>query len=217
MSLASHSRLIAATLMIGAIAAPAASAQSDLAPPGTPSGAPHLHGNHFENPGAYICGTNYTMNSVDGKYCPPRHGTHSVSLTPASAAPARGSAQSQATTGAPVVRPNPDQQTQPGPVGPPILRRARASELPAIERAQAQEAERLAHNLPRTAPYSNTEMNAYASAAHPVAAPTPISSAPSNGFDYGAAAAGAGITGAIVLLITASTLTIRRRSQLRHP
>ena len=182
MSLASHSRLIAATLMIGAIAAPAASARPDLAAAGTPSGVPHLHGDHSENPGAYICGTNYSMNSVDGGYCPPRHATPTVS-----------------------------------PVGPPILRPARASELPAIDRGQAQEAERLAHNLPRTAPYSNTEMNAYASAAHPVAAPTPISSAPSNGFDYGAAAAGAGITGAIVLLITASTLTIRRRSQLRHP
>ncbi|MBV8990993.1 MAG: hypothetical protein JO372_20760 [Solirubrobacterales bacterium] len=166
MSLASRSRLIAATLMIGAIAAPAASAQFDLAPAGTPSGR----------------------------------------------------AQSQATTGAPVARPNPDQQTaRTGPVGPPILRRPRASELPAINRAQAQEADRLAYNPPRTARYSNTEMNAYASAAHPVAAPTPISNAPSNGFDYGAAALGAGITGAIVLLITASTLTIRRRSQVRHP
>jgi hypothetical protein len=129
-----------------------------------------------------------------------------------------GRAQSQATTGAPVVRSNPDQQTaQPGPVGPPILRRARASELRAINRAQAQEAERLAYNMPRTARYSNAEMNAYASAPHPVAAPTPISGAPSNGFDYGAAGVGAGITGAIVLLITAGTLTIRRRSQLRHP
>lgn len=166
MSLASRSRLIAATLMIGAIAAPAASAQFDLAPAGTPSGR----------------------------------------------------AQSQATTGAPVVRSNPDQQSaQTGPVGPPILRPALASELPAINRAQAQEAERLAYNLPRSAQYSNTEMNAYASAAHPVAAPTPISGAPSNGFDYGAAAVGAGITGAIVLLIAASTLTIRQRRQVRHP
>ena len=38
MSLVSCSRLIAATLMIGAIAAPAASARSDLAAAGTPSG-----------------------------------------------------------------------------------------------------------------------------------------------------------------------------------
>ena len=60
-------------------------------------------------------------------------------------------------------------------------------------------------------------MNAYASAAPRVAGSTPISNAPSNGFDYGSAAVGAGLTGAIVLLMTAGTLTIRRRSQLRHP
>ena len=100
---------------------------------------------------------------------------------------------------------------------PPILRPARASELSAINRAQAQEAQRLAYNVPRTARYSDTEMNAYASAAPRVAGSTPISNAPSNGFDYGSAAVGAGLTGAIVLLMTAGTLTIRRRSQLRHP
>ena len=58
--------------MIGTIAAPAAFAQFVVAPAGTPSGAPHLHGDHSQNPGGYICGTNYSMNSVDGKYCPPR-------------------------------------------------------------------------------------------------------------------------------------------------
>ena len=100
---------------------------------------------------------------------------------------------------------------------PPILRPARASELSAINRAQAHEAQRLAYNVPRTARYSDTEMNAYASAAPRVAGSTPISNAPSNGFDYGSAAVGAGLTGAIVLLMTAGTLTIRRRSQLRHP
>ena len=100
---------------------------------------------------------------------------------------------------------------------PPILRPARASELSAINRAQAQEARRLAYNVPRTARYSDAEMNAYASAAPRVAGSTPISNAPSNGFDYGSAAVGAGLTGAIVLLMTAGTLTIRRRSQLRHP
>ena len=105
------------------------------------------------------------------------------------------------------------QNTQTGGGAPPILRPARASELPAINRAQAQEAQGLAYNLPRTATYGNTEMNAYAS--HPVAGSAPFSNTPSNGFDYGAAAVGAGLTGAIVLLITAGTL--RRRSQLRHP
>ena len=109
------------------------------------------------------------------------------------------------------------QNTQTGGGAPPILRPARASELSAINRAQAQEARRLAYNVPRTARYSDAEMNAYASAAPRVAGSTPISNAPSNGFDYGSAAVGAGLTGAIVLLMTAGTLTIRRRSQLRHP
>jgi hypothetical protein len=158
MRLAARSRIIASALAITAMAAPAASAQSE----------PHW------------------------------------------------SAQNQTTTASQVVRPNPDQQNaQTGAGAPPILRPARASELPAINRAQAQEAQGLAYNLPRTATYGNTEMNAYAS--HPVAGSAPFSNTPSNGFDYGAAAVGAGLTGAIVLLITAGTLTIRRRSQLRHP
>ena len=160
MRLAARSRIIASALAITAMAAPAASAQSE----------PHW------------------------------------------------SAQNQTTTASQVVRPNPDQQNaQTGAGAPPILRPARASELPAINRAQAQEAQGLAYNLPRTARYSDTEMNAYASAAPRVAGSTPISNAPSNGFDYGSAAVGAGLTGAIVLLMTAGTLTIRRRSQLRHP
>jgi hypothetical protein len=98
-------------------------------------------------------------------------------------------------------------------VAPPILRAAGPSELRVIKQAEAQAARRLAYTLPQTAQYSNAEMNAYASALHPVAVSTPDS----NGFDYGAAGVGAGLTAGIVLLITAGTLTIRRRSQLRHP
>jgi len=37
--------------------------------------ATQLHGDHSRSPGAYICGTNYSMNSVDGKYCAPTHAT----------------------------------------------------------------------------------------------------------------------------------------------
>ena len=48
-----------------------------------------LHGDHSQSPGAYTCGINYSMNSVDGKYCPPRHATPIASLRPASAAPAK--------------------------------------------------------------------------------------------------------------------------------
>jgi hypothetical protein len=48
---------------------------------------PQLHGDQSQSPGAYICGINYSMNSVDGKYCPPRHAIESQ--PPASAAPAK--------------------------------------------------------------------------------------------------------------------------------
>src|SRR5690349_7520956 len=53
------------------------------------AGATQLHGDHSQSPGAYICGINYSMNSVDGKYCPPRHATPIASPPPASAAPAK--------------------------------------------------------------------------------------------------------------------------------
>ena len=48
-----------------------------------------LHGDHSQSPGAYTCGINYSMNSVDGKYCPPRLAATIASLRPASAAPAK--------------------------------------------------------------------------------------------------------------------------------
>ena len=41
--------------------------------------------------------------------------------------------------------------------------------------------------------------------------------APSSGFDYGDAAIGAGVMAGLTLLGAAATLTIRRRSQVRHP
>ena len=50
-----------------------------------------------------------------------------------------------------------------------------------------------------------------------VAAPAVTLKAPSNGFDWGDAAIGAGIAAAVALLITAGTLAVRQRSQPRHP
>jgi hypothetical protein len=58
---------------------------------------------------------------------------------------------------------------------------------------------------------------ANASAAAPVAVARPAITAPSDDFDYGAAALGAGITAAIALLIAAGTLGLRQRSRPRHP
>ena len=45
----------------------------------------------------------------------------------------------------------------------------------------------------------------------------PAITGPSDEFDYGAAALGAGITAAIALLIAAGTLGLRRRTRPRHP
>ena len=161
MSLASRGRLIAATLMIGAIAASAASARPvDLAPTSTPS----------------------------------------------------ATAQSRTTAGGPVVHPNPDQQNQQNLSGaPPILPRVPASEQAAINRAQAGEAQALSNSLPPTAWYSSAELNAYATAVHPLVAPTPTVKTPGGGFDWGDA--GIGATGGLALsmLALAGALTISRR------
>lgn len=69
------------------------------------AGATRLHGDHSRSPGAYTCGINYSMNSVDGKYCPPRHATPIPSIPPASAAALRSEQTSS------VVRTNADEQT----------------------------------------------------------------------------------------------------------
>ena len=64
---------------------------------------------------------------------------------------------------------------------------------------------------------STLEAIANASAAQSAAVALPASAAPSDEFDYGAAALGAGITAAIALLIAAGTLGLRQRSRPRHP
>ncbi len=115
------------------------------------------------------------------------------------------------TTG---VRPNADRQsTQAGPVGPPILRVARASELAAIHRAEAQSAAAGSYSPPAGARYSSADTDAYAASVHPVAASAPTVKAPGDGFDFGAAAVGAGLAVAIIVLITAGGLAVRRRRQ----
>ena len=118
------------------------------------------------------------------------------------------------TTG---VRPNPDRQsTQGGPVGPPILRVARASERAAIGRVEAQREAARSYSPPVGARYSSADTDAYAAFARPVAANAPTVKAPGDGFDYGAAAVGAGVAVAIVALITAGGLVVRRRRQPQY-
>ena len=128
---------------------------------------------------------------------------------------AQQSGQSASSTT--VVRPNPDQQgTQSGSAGPPILPVARTAELAAIHRAEAQREAARSYSLPQGARYSSAAFNAYATLAHPVAASAPTVTAPGDGFDYGAAAVGAGLAVTIIAAITGGGLAVRRRRQPQH-
>jgi hypothetical protein len=120
--------------------------------------------------------------------------------------------QAQTTSPSPEVHPNPDQQaTQSGSGVPPISHLSRPAQIAAIERLKEQA---LLNHVPPYARDSNADVN---TRAHPVAAPAPTLKAPDNGFDWGDAAIGAGITLTLALLITAGGFAVRQRSQPRHP
>jgi hypothetical protein len=111
-----------------------------------------------------------------------------------------------------VVRPNPDERsTQSGSVGPPSLPVARAAELAAINRADALREAARSYRPPEGARYSSAPFNAYAAIVRPAAASAPTVNAPDDGFDYGAAAVGAGLALTIIVVITAGGLVVRRR------
>ncbi|MBV8998176.1 MAG: hypothetical protein JO304_03890 [Solirubrobacterales bacterium] len=130
----------------------------------------------------------------------------------ASAGTPGGRAQSPTANASPVVQSNPDQQTtQSVPVGPPILPRAGVSEQAAINRAQAREAQALAYSLPPAAQYRMEELDANASAVHPVAATTPTVKAPGGGFDWGDAGIGAAGGLALSMLGLGGALVVSQR------
>ncbi len=111
------------------------------------------------------------------------------------------------------MKPNPDQQArqaaQTATGVPPGLSRSQASEIAAIDRAKATS---MANDVPATGPYSTAALT---TAATPVATPTLQS--PDNGFDWGDAAVGAGVTAAIGVLIAAASVAVRHRTEPRHP
>jgi hypothetical protein len=104
-------------------------------------------------------------------------------------------------------------QTQQTAPVPPILHRVQGSQLAAANRAKEQA---LANHVPPNGRYSTADLNGYATVTAP-AVKAPALSAPGNGFDWGDAAVGAGITAAIALMITAGSLAVRQRSQPDHP
>ena len=119
--------------------------------------------------------------------------------------------QSQTTNPRPEVHRNLDQPAvRTGPVAPATLHQARGSQVASISRAKEQA---LANHVPPT----GRSRQAYANTAHPIATAPPTLKPTSNGFDWGDAAIGAGITAAIALVLTAGSLAVRQRSQPRHP
>jgi hypothetical protein len=112
----------------------------------------------------------------------------------------------------PEVHANPDQQLpQTAPLAP-TLGAPRASDLAAINRAQAREARASSYTPPSTARYSSSDLIGV----HPTAVSAPTLGTPSAGFQWGDASIGAGVSAALVLLVTAGTLAVRRRSQPTH-
>ena len=117
--------------------------------------------------------------------------------------------QAQPAGPSPEVHPNPDQQaTHSGAGVPPVSHLTRPQQLAAIARLKEQA---LLNHVPPYGRQSNVDANT-----RPVAAPAPTLKAPDNGFDWGDAAIGAGITLTLALLITAGSLAVRQRSQPRH-
>ena len=203
MRLAARSTMIAGVLSIAAIGAPAASAGVGPGPPTAAQAGPVAPPILRVARASELAAINRAEAQRDaaGSYSPPAGARYSSADTGAYLGPHQR------------VSVNPSTATQAGPVGPPILRVARASELAAINHAEAQARAAVSYSPPAGARYSSADTNAYATFAHPVAASAPTVKAPGAGFDYGAAAVGAGLAVAIIALITAGGLAVRRRRQ----
>lgn len=123
-------------------------------------------------------------------------------------------AQPQTSGPRPEVHPNRhDQTTVTTAVGPPIVRPARASDQAAINRAQAQAADRSAYTPSPAARYSSAGLGVHASGptgGHPAAVRMITPGTP---FDWSDAAIGAGGGLAVSLLVVGGALLIARRRQ----
>jgi hypothetical protein len=89
--------------------------------------------------------------------------------------------------------------------------------LVALDRVQRLKEQALIANLRSTDGHSNAGLSAHSSPAHPTAAVTLASPSPGSSFDWADAAIGAGIAATVALLLTATSVAVRRRSQARHP
>jgi hypothetical protein len=115
------------------------------------------------------------------------------------------------------VLPNPDQQTQQGgQVGPPILQVLHGSQVQALHREEVRKQAAASYTPPAGATISTAPFNVYTGTTHPGVGSPPTAKEPSDGFDYGDAAIGAGLAAAITLLVSAGIVVLRRRGQLQH-
>jgi hypothetical protein len=125
--------------------------------------------------------------------------------------PTTGQTQTQTTATATAVRPNPDQQvTQVSQVGPPTLQSARASQLPAVHRAENAASHASAYQPAQSARYSTAGLNGYVSS--PTGGVVHVTTH-SNPFDWGDAAIGALAGLVISLLIIGGGLVVTQRRQ----
>jgi hypothetical protein len=90
-----------------------------------------------------------------------------------------------------------------------VPHRVSPSEFRAVE-AQAA----LAHSYKTSSTVHSAELDAHPKVAPTAAVPEPRLAAPSDSFQWGDAAIGAGVAVAIVSLLAAGTLVVRRRTQL---
>jgi hypothetical protein len=116
-----------------------------------------------------------------------------------------------ATVAAPVAQAD-QQRTAQG--APPILQTAPPSELHAAEHASAVRGGYV--HVTRGGSFSVAELNAHAAEHRAGPLGSRDGGSTGNGFDYGDAAVGGGISVGIVLLLGAGGLTLRRRHQLQH-
>jgi hypothetical protein len=214
MRLTARTRIIAGALSIAAIAAPAASARVGPGPhqrvsvnlstatKAGPNAPPILRVARASELAAINRAE--VQREAARSYSPPAGARYSSADTAAYLGPRERVSVNSSTA------------TQGGPVGPPILRVARASELAAIDRVEAQRQAALSYSPPAGARYSSADTDAYAAVAHPVASRASTVKAPGEGFDYGAAAVGAGLAAAIIVLIAAGGLVVRRRRQPQY-
>jgi hypothetical protein len=103
-----------------------------------------------------------------------------------------------------------------GTVGPSILRAPQAAQLTALHHAEAQTRAAHAYRPPRGAAFSTATLGVYARDSQRVSAASATTKDPGDDFDYGAAAIGAGLAAAVVLLVSGSIVVVRRRGQLQH-